>query len=1028
MDTRPTLVVGIGASAGGIPAIQELLANVPAGHGMSFVVVMHLSSDHPSHLATVLASKTDLRVEQISDGDKIRPDTVHVIPPGQILEIQDSVLHLRPEERSHRESRPIDVFFASLAEDQGEDAVGILLSGANSDGTLGIKQIKETGGITIAQSGNGPDFAPKMPESAIAVGLIDFAEEPSDIPARLLHIQDGNNQLQSLERSDLAKKESDRARQIQHDIAKLLKRQTGHPFSGYKQKTFLRRVMRRMKIHKDRTPEDYLERLRADPEEGMDLFRDLLINVTGFFRDPDAFEALRTEVIPRLFKGRLADATIRIWVPGCATGEEVFSLGILFTEYSDTLEDPPAVQIFATDIDEQALSVARAGRYPKQALHGLSQERIERFFENDAMEFTIAKRVRDMCVFSAHSIISHPPFSRMDLVSCRNLLIYLGQELQEKVIPTFHYALRPGGYLFLGTSESVSRHRDLFKPVDQRQRLFQARETESRFRPAPRTFNVPGADFSIPSTISGSTDDGRRLLRHQVEQQVLERHSPPHVAVTAAAEILYFSAGTGAYLEFPRGAPSRQLFDVARRDLRIDLRTVLRDVKERRERVQRIAVMPDPGSGEERQVLLTAEPMEQNAPGDSLFLVVFETLKFDASPIVGPAGGTEASDDAMERELRDMRERLQTMVEEYETALEELRASNEELVASNEEAQSANEELEASKEEMQSLNEELSTINNELSESVSELDQINIDLKNLYAASEVAAIFLDEALFIRSFTPAAKSFFNLRESDLGRPLTELSTKFDFPELQDWIASAMECGATQEKTLTSGEGNHHLLRIGPYHGSDDDPDGAIVTIVDVTRLIEAEKQKENLIGELNHRVKNMLTVVMSIVKQTNRTNSDPDQFTEVLIGRLHGLSRAYALMSEADWSHVTIEDIISAEAAVHEEGRFDCEGPEINLGPQETLALGTVLHELATNAMKYGALCKRGGKVTIRWEKRDDVLKLSWRETGGPPIEAAPEENGFGLTFVAGQVMGPLGGSLETGFPRDGFWMTLTLPL
>ena len=440
MDTRPTLVVGIGASAGGIPAIQELLANVPAGHGMSFVVVMHLSSDHPSHLATVLASKTDLRVEQISDGDKIRPDTVHVIPPGQILEIQDSVLHLRPEERSHRESRPIDVFFASLAEDQGEDAVGILLSGANSDGTLGIKQIKETGGITIAQSGNGPDFAPKMPESAIAVGLIDFAEEPSDIPARLLHIQDGNNQLQSLERSDLAKKESDRARQIQHDIAKLLKRQTGHPFSGYKQKTFLRRVMRRMKIHKDRTPEDYLERLRADPEEGMDLFRDLLINVTGFFRDPDAFEALRTEVIPRLFKGRLADATIRIWVPGCATGEEVFSLGILFTEYSDTLEDPPAVQIFATDIDEQALSVARAGRYPKQALDGLSQERIERFFENDAMEFTIAKRVRDMWVFSAHSIISHPPFSRMDLVSCRNLLIYLGQELQEKVIPTFHYA------------------------------------------------------------------------------------------------------------------------------------------------------------------------------------------------------------------------------------------------------------------------------------------------------------------------------------------------------------------------------------------------------------------------------------------------------------------------------------------------------------------------------------------------------------------------------------------------------------
>lgn len=475
MSATDHFIVGIGASAGGISAMEAFFRNLPADSGMGYVVVTHLSPTRESLLHEVIARFTRLPVHIARDGAEVAPDTVHVMPQNVILSFRNGRLVLHDPDPAHRERKPIDVMFASLAEDRGENAIGIILSGGDSDGTLGVKAIKEHGGFTLAQvpNGSGPKN-PEMPASAIASGLIDFAVPAEDMPAKLLQIGVTRSSLGDL----LARGQQDTVdaelRRMQRELSTLLRSHSGNDFSGYKSKTFFRRVARRMQVAHVTRLEDYLDLLKRNPAEVMALFRDLLINVTDFFRDAEAFEALQEKVIPVLFEGRGADETIRIWVPACATGEEVYSLGILMREQMDGLAVRPQVQIFATDIDEAALAVARAARYPEQLLRNISPERRKRFFKKDGASYVMDKEVRDMCIFSPHSVISDPPFSRMDMVSCRNLLIYFAIDLQRQVIPIFHYALKPGGYLFLGTSESVSQHTDLFHPVDKKSRIFQS--------------------------------------------------------------------------------------------------------------------------------------------------------------------------------------------------------------------------------------------------------------------------------------------------------------------------------------------------------------------------------------------------------------------------------------------------------------------------------------------------------------------------------------------------------------------------
>lgn len=1019
------LIVGIGASAGGIAALGGFFSRIPPDSGMAFVVVTHLSPDRKSLLADVVSRQSQLPVSVAEDGSKVLPNTVHIMPEGRIITISDGCLRLTALDPVNRERKPVDVFLSSLAEDQGENAAGIIMSGGDSDGTLGIKAIKQHGGITMAQVADGTAPGnPEMPNNAIASGFVDF---PLPVEQMFDRLQDIRNGVASLHPVLAADEPGKSHQQPQQEISRLLRNHSGHDFSGYKSKTFFRRVARRMQVLHLEEVEAYIEHLRAQPSERALLFRDLLINVTGFFRDPLAFEALRTQVLPRLLEGRGADQTIRIWVPGCATGEEVYSIAILMREALASLHDVPRVQVFATDIDEAALSIARAGRYPYPFVASIDPEVVQRHFRQDSGGVIVCKEVREMCIFSMHSVTSDPPFSRMDLISCRNLLIYLGADLQDRVIPTFHYALKPGGYLFLGMAESASRFGELFTPVDKAKRIFQSREATSKLR----TLSLDLSDRlprGRPSERQAA-ETSRFNLRQRVETHVLESYAPAHVVVSQSGDIVYFSSHTARYLEMPRGTPTRQLMDTVRPDLRLDLRVALQKVMDSGRRVERRVLLLDKDPSQRDIIQLSVEPLARSGSEPPLFLVVFAPIQLAPAPEPNGSPSEEIERrEANERDLREIRERLQSTVEEYETALEELKASNEELLSVNEEGQSTNEELEASKEEAQSLNEELSTINAELQQNVEQLDRANADLKNLFAATQVATIFLDGRLAIREYTPAASRIFNLRSSDLGRPLTDLVSALDYPELQDHVETVFRMRETIDHRTVSRDGqSHFLVRLAPYIDEKDAFHGVVSTFVDISVLAQAEAQQRILIEELNHRVKNMLAVVISVVTATHRRASTPEMFVEQLVGRLHGMSRAYALMSSAYWDHVEVRDLIEVEAQAHDGTRIEAVGQQVRLGPDHALPLGMVLHELFTNAVKYGALSAATGLVRISWELDGGVFAITWRESGGPVV-SPPLESGFGLALISGQVKGQLGGSLETAFDASGLTVRINLPL
>ena len=1019
MKPSSSLFVGIGASAGGITAFDDC--------AMVFIIVTHLSPERPSLLHEVIERYTKLKVHVAVDQMELLPRNIYVMPEGKILTVKDGRVSLKEDNPAHRERKPIDVFFASLAADQDEQAVGIVLSGGDGDGTLGVKAIKEHGGITFAQlpDGSGPRN-PEMPASAVASGLIDFAVPAELMPRYLLQLMNGTAPVDLPGLETPRGQEDGSAHRLQAKISELLRSHAGHDFSGYKNKTFMRRVARRMKVLDLRTADAYVARLRDDKAEIIALFRDLLINVTNFFRDSEAFQSLKKAVIPKLLEGRGASDKVRIWVPGCATGEEVYSLAILMLEQMEDLPVVPQVQIFATDIDEQALSVARAGRYPEVLLADMDPARRDRYFRQDGATYAVVKEVRELCIFSPHSVISDPPFSRMDLVSCRNLLIYLGLELQSQVIPTFHYALKPGGYLFLGTSEGVSRHTDLFAPVDKQHRIFQSRSHSGAARRLPIALDKLTGPQRIDEADRVRTETNDRRLRQRGEAQVLERHAPAHVIVTGQGEILHFSSHTGRFIKIPRGAPSRQLFDLVRPELRVELRALMRQTMEEKKPVSRQVLMRDGEAAEDRMVCLTAETLDGPDDEETLYIILFATIGTWEEPASVMEDGV--AEQRMELELRDLRERLQSTIEEYETALEELKSSNEELVSVNEEAQSTNEELEASKEEMQSLNEELSTINAELSTSVEELDRANSDLKNLYAATRIATIFLDDNLVIRNFTPAAASLFNLREGDIGRPFTDLAGALHYPDLRDRVKEVYRTGEGVESKLPhKAEATAYLSRLMPYRTQDGEISGVIVTMVDISSLARAEEQQKMLISELNHRVKNMLAMVISLTRNTQKTTEAPGEFSEKLLSRLHGMARAYSLLSQSDWTKVSIAELVQIEAEAFGGERIKRQGPDVRLSPSQSMALSMIVHEMGTNAVKYGALSNDAGQVQVSWQVEEGCLRFHWREEGGPEVRTL-EKKGFGLTLIEGQLRSQRGGEINVSFPPEGVSLEASLPL
>ncbi|HEY7214306.1 MAG TPA: PAS domain S-box protein, partial [Thermoanaerobaculia bacterium] len=843
VNSHPCPVVAIGSSAGGLEAFQELFRHMPADTGLAFVLVQHLSPRHQTLIPELLAPLTPMPVRQVLGETIVEPNHVYVMPPSVTLTIDDCVLFTAKAPRLRGRRSPIDRFFRSLAEDQEDEAIGIILSGTGTDGALGLKAIKERGGLTMVQA---PRTATHdgMPRGAILTGAVDYVLPVAEMPARLVE------QMARLREAPGGSPERFREEVTAYlgKICAILQRETGHDFRRYKQTTLVRRIRRRLTEMRCGSVYDYVELLNRDASETERLFRDLLISVTNFFRDPETFDLLAAKVVPRLFGGKDADGYVRVWVPGCATGEEAYSLAILLREHMAGLKEPPHVQVFATDIDTQALEAARQAWYPESIAGQISPERLERFFVKQGNFYQVSREIRDMCLFSLHNLIADPPFSRLDLVSCRNLLIYLESDLQKRVLALFHYALRPGGYLLLGPSEMAAGQPELFRTLDKKHRMFQSRDTVTR---PPLSF--PLGERTRLGHRPAEDSPRRPLPRQQevartFEAVLLESYAPACVVVNEAGEAVYFSPRTGRYLEPPAGTPTANVIEMARKGLRLDVRTALHKAATSRVEVvhENVGFELD---GQTQRINVIARPMPELGEDPGLFMIVFQEVV--AAGEAGPeaeavAGGDDPMVRRLEAELRSTKDHLQTTMEELESSNEELVSSNEELLSMNEELQSANEELQTSKEELQSVNEELETVNAELKKKVEELDHANSDLQNLFQSTRIATVFVDRELRIKRFTPAATGVFRLIETDVGRPIADIAPRFAGNDLVGDIREVVRTLSPRERQVVAEGGSAwYLLRILPYRTVEDVIDGVVLTVLDITAVKRAEEERAKL---------------------------------------------------------------------------------------------------------------------------------------------------------------------------------------
>ncbi|HEX2645481.1 MAG TPA: CheR family methyltransferase [Thermoanaerobaculia bacterium] len=845
---HPCPIVAIGASAGGLVELRKFFSRMAPDSGMAFVLIQHLSPHHETLMPELLAKDTAMPVQLVLDETVIETDHVYVTPPSSLLTIEDCVLRVSQASRPYGRRTPIDSFFRSLAEDQGDDAVAIVLSGHGTDGALGAQAIKEHGGLVLVQDPGSTRFD-GMPRSAVATGVADLVLAVEDMPARLLEhrarVQGSYKTIEGF-REDIG---AHLGRICAH-----LRRRTGNDFSQYKQSTLVRRIRRRMHELRDESVAAYLDRLRQDPKEIDQLFQDLLIGVTHFFRDPETFELLARKVVPRLFQ-RDPEESVRVWVAGCATGEEAYSLAILLREHALTLENPPAIQIFATDIDEPALETARQALYPEAIASQISPERLERFFVRHGNMYQVAKELREICLFSAHNLITDPPFSRLDLLSCRNVLIYLESDLQKKLMPLCHYALRKGGFLWLGPSESIASHPELFRTVDKKHRVFQRRE--ALIRP-PLSLTLVGR--SRPSPARSFLEErrppaGEQEVAQAFERILLQSYAPPCVIVNEGGEVVYFSPRTGQFLEPPAGRPSLNLLDMVRKGLRLDLRTALHRAAISREAAQQDDIRFE-SEGQAMRLNLIVRPLVELGEDSGLFMVIFQEIpparRPEPPPVIASGGSGMPQESALdfqgdlirrlEAELRSTRDHLQATLEELESSNEELVSSNEELLSINEELQSSNEELQTSKEELQSVNEELETVNAELKKKIEELHRAHSDLQNLFESTQIATIFVDRELRIKRFTPAATEVFRLIDGDLGRPITDIAPRFGGGDLVPDIKDVLRTLGTRERQVRlTADGAWYKLRILPYRTVDNVIDGVVMTFVNVTDLKQAQSK-------------------------------------------------------------------------------------------------------------------------------------------------------------------------------------------
>lgn len=818
-------VVALGASAGGVTALQRFFAPIPADSGVAFVVVMHLAPNFESHLAAVLQPFTPMPVHQVTETTLLKPDCVYVVPPNSNLDTADGSLFLAPIEEHRSEQRPIDHFFRSLSASHEARSICVILSGTGSDGTLGLRSIKEAGGLTVAQDPADAEYS-TMPQSAIASGAVELVLPAADMGGKLLEYIRNAWQPQPRPEEEEAPLSE---REIVQRILTQVRVRTGYDFTRYKQSTLLRRIRRRMQLHGFLSFNPYLEFVREHADEAQVLFSDFLITVTNFFRDREAFVALEQDVIPELFRGKLSDEQVRIWVAGCATGEEAYSIGMLLLEHAHQINQPPGIQIFATDLSETALRQAREGVYPDSIEIDVSPARLARFFTKEQGGYRVRQELRDIILFAPHSLLKDPPFSKIDLLSCRNVLIYLQRSIQQQIFELFHYAMRPGGYLFLGSAETMEDAR-FFRDINRRHGLFQRQAvTSSELRLPALPLALP-APLIIPHTQQA---ESQRLGGYEkVYVQLMERYGPPSLVVDADYNISYFAEGVSRYLHQPRGEPTNNVLRRVREELRVELTTALFRAFEHHESSQSMPVVLRLGDIP-RAVMVEVRPaLEPDMRGYALILF-HESTPHDPG-IQDVLISSRQVVTALEEELQEVRRRLQITVEQYETTKEEMRAANEELQSMNEELRSTAEELETSKEELQSINEELLTVNQENKSKIDELSQLTNDLQNLLASTDIGTLFLDRDLRIKRFTPRIGDVFNVLASDRGRPLAHITHKLHYDDLFKDAATVLQTLVPIEQEAGSEDNRWYVIRILPYRTADDRIDGVVMTLVDITR--------------------------------------------------------------------------------------------------------------------------------------------------------------------------------------------------
>ncbi len=832
-EAKIVSVVGIGASAGGLEAFSELLRNLPAQTGMAFILVQHLDPHHSSQLVQILSRETTLPIEEVTDGELLQPNRIYIMPPNREMTLEKGALRLWARSESRGRHMPIDRFFVSVAEEQGSLAIGVVLSGTASDGTRGLNAIKEKGGITIAQDERSARYS-SMPSSAIAAGNVDLVLTPRGIALELARVA-AHPYLKEQTEPEPSKDGKDK-------ILAFLLAATGVDFAQYRHTTLLRRIQRRMVLNRTEHFDAYVDLLQKKPDELEALYQDVLIHVTSFFREPETFETLRKDVFPELMKDRHRDDPIRIWLPGSSTGEEVYSVAINLFEFLEGSAVRPTIQIFGTDVSQRVVEKARSGIFGEAIESEVSPDRLRGFFTRIDRGYQINKPIREMCVFARQDVTRDPPFSKMDLISCRNVMIYFEPELQQRLIPLFHYALKPSGFLFLGTAESIGRFSDLFEVVAQKSKLFRKR-AGSRPSPQTGTFSVVHNGPLTESSRTAAQESAREVMRKS-DKALMDRFCPPAVLVDHNLEILQFRGAVTPYLQPASGEASLNLFNMTLPVLEFELRSLIERATSSQANARREGVPIEIGGATQR-LSLEVIPVGGAGRRSSSFIITFE-----ATPNTTPTAVPKDADDPqrarisqLENELVAVKEHVQSVIDEREVANEELRSANEEIQSSNEELQSTNEELETAKEELQSTNEELTTLNEELRHINVELGEANNDLINLLRIVNIPVVMVGRDLRIRRFTPAAHHTLKLIPSDVGRLITDLQPDIRLPDLESQIRLVIDSLVTKEIEVQDTSGRWHSLLIRPYETVDNNISGAVLVLFDIEESKRSILQKQ-----------------------------------------------------------------------------------------------------------------------------------------------------------------------------------------